>query len=108
MDAGTVLAASQGTQLLMHAVRPPQYRNWRKWAIPMLANAIDAAAQAGARPILPGNVYNYCPVGGALVPDDLPTHPVTLTVTISRTLEGIPSLAMVILGVCLTGVTLWT
>src|SRR3546814_16058011 len=89
MDAGTVLAASQGTQLLMHAVSPPQYRNWRKWAIPMLANAIDAAAQAGARLILPGNVYNYGPDTGAVVREDLPQPPVTRKGTIRMELEGI-------------------
>src|SRR3546814_5932053 len=94
MDAGTVLAASQGTQLLMHAVSPPQYRNWRKWAIPMLANAIDAAAQAGARLILPGNVYNYGPDAGALVREDSPQHPVTRKGAIRVEMEGMLRIAV--------------
>lgn len=29
MDESTLIKAAEGTQLLMHAVRPPQYRNWR-------------------------------------------------------------------------------
>jgi nucleoside-diphosphate-sugar epimerase len=77
MDASKVSKAAEGTQLYLHAVSPPQYRNWRKWGVPMLANAIDAAAQAGAGLIFPGNVYNYGPDAGTLVHEDSPQHPVT-------------------------------
>jgi nucleoside-diphosphate-sugar epimerase len=77
MDASTVIKAAKSAQLLVHAISPPQYRNWRKWAIPMLANSIDAAVQARARLILPGNVYNYGPDAGALVRENSPQHPLT-------------------------------
>src|SRR3546814_523521 len=60
----------------------------------MLANAIDAAAQAGARLILPGNVYNYGPDAGALVREDSPQHPVTRKGAIRVEMEGMLRIAV--------------
>jgi len=88
LDAGTVSKAAQGMRLIVHAVSPPQYRNWRKWAVPMLANAIDASVQAGARLIFPGNVYNYGPDAGGVVREDSPQHPVTRKGAIRVEMEG--------------------
>ena len=42
MSAADVAAAARGARLIVHAVNPPGYRNWRGLAIPMLANTIAA------------------------------------------------------------------
>jgi hypothetical protein len=47
--------------LIVHAVNPPGYRNWRGLALPMLDNTIAAAKSAGARIMFPGTVYNFGP-----------------------------------------------
>ncbi|MFZ4531232.1 MAG: NAD-dependent epimerase/dehydratase family protein [Alsobacter sp.] len=72
-----VLAAAQGAALIVHAVNPPGYRDWRGLAIPMLANSIAAAAAAGARLLFPGNVYNFGPDAGSVVAEDAPQNPAT-------------------------------
>ncbi len=72
-----LVAAAQGASLIVHAVNPPLYRNWRGLAIPMLRNAIAAARVSGARLMFPGNVYNYAPDVRGPVPEDAAQHPVT-------------------------------
>jgi len=61
MSAADVLAAAQGTELIVHGANPPAYRNWRGLALPMLANTIAAATQVRATIVFPGTVYNYGP-----------------------------------------------
>lgn len=75
MEAEDVAAAARGTGIIVHAVNPPGYRNWRGQAIPMLANTIAAARSSGARILFPGNVYNYGPDAGWLVTERSPQHP---------------------------------
>ncbi|HYW92111.1 MAG TPA: NAD-dependent epimerase/dehydratase family protein [Gammaproteobacteria bacterium] len=70
-----VAAAARGADVIVHAVNPPGYRNWRGLAPPMLAHSIDAAGQAGARLVFPGNVYNYGPDAWPLVAETAPQHP---------------------------------
>lgn len=77
MLAGDVVAAAQGTQLIIHAANPPYYRNWRGLALPMLRNSIAAARASGARLVLPGNVYNFGPDAWPLVSEVSPQHPIT-------------------------------
>lgn len=45
----------------MHAVNPPDYRNWDKLVLPMVDNTIAAAKASGAPILLPGTIYNYAP-----------------------------------------------
>ena len=78
LDAAAVRVAAQDTRLIVHAVNPPGYRNWREVAIPMLANSIAAAKASGARILFPGNVYNFDPAAGPLLSEDTPQIPVTL------------------------------
>jgi nucleoside-diphosphate-sugar epimerase len=72
-----VVAAARGMQLIIHAANPPGYRHWRALALPMLENAIAAARAAGARVVLPGNVYNFGADAGATIAEDAPQHPQT-------------------------------
>jgi nucleoside-diphosphate-sugar epimerase len=72
-----VLAAAQGSALIVHAVNPPGYRDWRGIAIPMLSHSIAAAAATGARLLFPGNVYNFGPAAGPVLGEDSPQNPLT-------------------------------
>jgi nucleoside-diphosphate-sugar epimerase len=56
-----VVAAARGTELIIHAVNPPGYRNWAGQVLPMIDNTIAAARASGARIVLPGTVYNFGP-----------------------------------------------
>lgn len=77
MSETDMVAAAQGADVIVHAANPPNYRNWRGLAVPMLANAIAAARASGARLVLTGNVYNFGPDAGPLVGEDAPQHPST-------------------------------
>ncbi|WP_407321259.1 NAD(P)H-binding protein [Dickeya ananatis] len=61
LDAQQVETAAAGCSVIVHAVNPPGYRNWKKLVLPMLRNTINAAEQNGALIVLPGSVYNYKP-----------------------------------------------
>lgn len=77
MNEREVVAAAAGTSLLVHAVNPPGYRNWKGLQLPMLENTIAAARAAGARIVLPGNVYNFGPETFPLVAESAPQRPRT-------------------------------
>jgi nucleoside-diphosphate-sugar epimerase len=77
MTAADVAAAARGVDVIIHAANPPQYRNWRGLALPMLRAAIAAAVAERARIVLPGNVYNYAPDAGPEVTEDAAQAPVT-------------------------------
>lgn len=77
MDRASVVAAARGAQLIVHAVNPPRYRNWKGTVLPMTENSIAAAKASGARLIVPGTVYNFAPDSGAMIGEDAPQVPVT-------------------------------
>ncbi|HSH43960.1 MAG TPA: NAD-dependent epimerase/dehydratase family protein, partial [Arenicellales bacterium] len=77
MNGDEVAAAARGARIIVHAVNPPGYRNWRGLAIPMLANTIAAARSSGARILFPGNVYNYGPDAFGAVTELSPRNPRT-------------------------------
>jgi nucleoside-diphosphate-sugar epimerase len=91
MVASDVLAAAQGTQVIVHAVNPPGYQNWQKMVLPMVDNTIAAARATGARILLPGTIYNYDPAALPVVHDDSAQHPVSrkglIRVELERRLE---------------------
>ena len=72
-----VLAAAKGATLIVHAVNPPGYRNWRGLALPMLAHSIAAAAVTGALLLFPGNVYNFGPDAGPVLAENSPQNALT-------------------------------
>jgi hypothetical protein len=46
---------------IVHAVKPPGYRNWDQLVLPMLDNSLVAARAVGAGVALPGTIYNCNP-----------------------------------------------
>lgn len=98
LDAASVLAAAQGASAIVHAVNPPGYRDWDKLVLPMLDHTIAAARAAGARIVVPGNVYNFGPDAFPVVTEDSPQHPTTkkgaIRVEMERRLEaaGVPAI----------------
>jgi nucleoside-diphosphate-sugar epimerase len=77
MSAADVMAAAAGAAVIVHAVNPPKYHDWRGLALPMLANTIAAARKTGATIVFPGTLYNYGPDAGELVNEQSPQNPVT-------------------------------
>ena len=77
MVAREVIAAAHGALVIVHAANPPGYRHWRALALPMLANAVEAARVSGARLVLPGNVYNYGADALPVVTETSPQTPPT-------------------------------
>jgi nucleoside-diphosphate-sugar epimerase len=77
MDRANVCAAAMGAALIVHAVNPPRYHNWRGLALPMLDNTVAAAQAAGALVFFPGTVYNFGPDAFPLVAEDAAQRPAT-------------------------------
>jgi nucleoside-diphosphate-sugar epimerase len=79
LDGAAVLSAAAGARLIVHAVNPPGYRNWKTLVLPMLDSTIEAARVVGARILLPGTVYNYGPdVFDGPIGEDAPQNPTTV------------------------------
>ncbi|WP_199100459.1 NAD-dependent epimerase/dehydratase family protein [Dyella sp. ASV21] len=77
MRAADVLQAAVGTELIVHAVNPPGYKNWEGTVLPMLENTIAAARACDARIVLPGTIYNYGPDAFPDLTERSPQHPIT-------------------------------
>lgn len=75
MDANTVADAAVGTQLIVHAVNPPGYKDWDKLVLPMTDNTIAAAKAVGARILAPANVYNFGLDAFPVANEASPQHP---------------------------------
>jgi nucleoside-diphosphate-sugar epimerase len=92
MNAADVLAAAQGADVIVHAVNPPGYRNWKGLALPMLDNTIAAALATGARIVFPGTVYNFGPDAFPMLRESSPQRPLTrkgmIRVEMERRLES--------------------
>lgn len=91
MNAGDVMRAARGADVIVHAVNPPGYRNWQTLVLPMIDNTIAAARAAGARIVLPGTVYNYGPDAFPLLREESLQRPLTrkgaIRVELERRLE---------------------
>jgi len=77
MRRADVMAAAEGADVVVHAVNPPGYKNWRGLALPMLDNSIEAAVASNARIVLPGTIYNYGPDVFPLIREAAPQNPKT-------------------------------
>ncbi|MCX7326034.1 MAG: NAD-dependent epimerase/dehydratase family protein [Hyphomicrobiales bacterium] len=77
VNRADVVRSAIGADILVHAVNPPGYRQWREVAIPMLANSIEAAAAHSATILFPANVYVFSPESGAVVDEDSTKAPRT-------------------------------
>jgi len=71
-----VMDAAYGAAVIVHAVNPAKYHNWRGLALPMLDNTIAAAAAFQATVLLPGTIYNYAD-STELLDEDAPHNPPT-------------------------------
>jgi nucleoside-diphosphate-sugar epimerase len=77
MQASDVVEAARGTELIVHAANPPNYRNWRGLALPMLDNTIAAARISNARILLPATVYNFGANAPRVLQENSPQIPTT-------------------------------
>ncbi|WP_075289755.1 NAD(P)H-binding protein [Pararhizobium arenae] len=77
LNAGDVVQAASGVDLIVHAVNPPGYRNWETLVLPMLDSTIKAAKSHGATILLPGTIYNFGPDTFPLLTETSPQNPVT-------------------------------
>jgi nucleoside-diphosphate-sugar epimerase len=75
MQLNDVVEAARGTTLIVHAANPPNYRNWRGLALPMLDNTIAAAKASNARILLPATVYNFGEDAPQLLQENSPQNP---------------------------------
>jgi nucleoside-diphosphate-sugar epimerase len=88
LNAAEVAAAAQGASVIVHAVNPPGYRNWKGLALPMLESTIAAAQVSGALIVFPGTVYNFGPETFPLVAEDAPQRPRTRKGEIRVAMDG--------------------
>src|ERR1700760_4933376 len=77
MNPGDVLDAARGAEIIVHAANPPNYRNWRGLALPMLDNTIAAAKAHDARIVLPATLYNFGKESARLLRENSPQVPTT-------------------------------
>jgi nucleoside-diphosphate-sugar epimerase len=77
MQPGDVVEAARGTDLIVHAANPPNYRNWRGLALPMLDNTIVAASVSNARILLPATIYNFGRNAPRVLKENSPQIPTT-------------------------------
>jgi nucleoside-diphosphate-sugar epimerase len=77
MNPSDVIAAAQGAEVIVHAANPPNYRNWRGLALPMLDNTIAAAKAHNARIVLPATVYNFGANSAGKLQESSPQIPTT-------------------------------
>ncbi len=75
LNPDDVTGAAAGSSVIVHAANPPKYKNWRGLALPMLANAIEAAKNVKARLVFPGNIYNFGPDAGPIISETSPQVP---------------------------------
>jgi nucleoside-diphosphate-sugar epimerase len=77
MHTADVVKAAEGAALIVHAVNPPKYHNWRGLALPMLENSIKAAHAHGARIVLPATIYNFGRDAEPVLKENSPQRPPT-------------------------------
>ena len=75
MQSSDVVEAARGTELIVHAANPPNYRNWRGLALPMLDNTIAAARISNARILMPATIYNFGANAPSVVTESSPQIP---------------------------------
>ena len=77
MQSSDVVEAARGTGLIVHAANPPNYRNWRGLALPMLDNTIAAARSSNARILMPATIYNFGADTPRILKENSPQIPTT-------------------------------
>jgi nucleoside-diphosphate-sugar epimerase len=77
MQSSDVAESARGTELIVHAANPPNYRNWRGLALPMLDHTIAAARAGNARILLPATIYNFGSNSPPVLKENSPQIPTT-------------------------------
>ena len=93
LDQRSVREAARGAGLIVHGVNPPGYARWREDGLPMLANTIAAARDAGATILFPANVYVFSATSPATVDETTPRHPTTRKGKVRLEMETMLALA---------------
>jgi nucleoside-diphosphate-sugar epimerase len=75
MQMNDVVEAARGTALIVHGANPPNYRNWRGLALPMLDNTIAAAKANDARILMPATIYNFGKDSARILRENSPQAP---------------------------------
>ncbi len=73
-DAESVIAATSGADVVLHALNVP-YSDWGRLALPLAGTAIAAARESGATLVFPGNLYNYGAGMPAWIDETTSMHP---------------------------------
>ncbi len=73
-DAGSVVAAASGADVVLHALNVP-YTEWGRLALPFADTAIAAARENRATLVFPGNLYNYGAGMPARIDETTPMRP---------------------------------
>jgi len=73
-DAESVVAATRGADVVLHALNVP-YADWGRLALPLADIAIAAARESRATLVFPGNLYNYGAGMPARIDETTPMHP---------------------------------
>ena len=77
MHLSDVVEAARGVELVVHGANPPNYRDWRGLALPMLEHTIAAARSSHARILLPATIYNFGADAAPVVKENSPQIPTT-------------------------------
>lgn len=78
LNADDVMTAAKVADVILHGVNPPGYKNWDTLAMPMLENSMNAAVNANARLVFPGNVYTFSNQAPELIDERTPHDPQTV------------------------------
>ncbi len=73
-DAQSVIAATNGADVVLHALNVP-YTDWGRLAVPFADTAIAVARQSRATLVFPGNLYNYGAGMPAQIDEATPMRP---------------------------------
>ncbi|MGV6876568.1 NAD(P)H-binding protein [Pseudochelatococcus sp. B33] len=88
MRRDDVVRAADDVSIIVHAVNPPNYKNWDRLVLPMIDNTIAAARSAGgARIVLPGTIYNFDPAATPVIGADTVQRPKSRKGKIRKALE---------------------
>jgi nucleoside-diphosphate-sugar epimerase len=76
IDRLDAIEAARGADIVLHALNP-NYKNWRRMALPHAYSAIEVAETVGATLIFPGNIYNYGAGMPGVIDESTPIQPTT-------------------------------
>ncbi|HHL22818.1 MAG TPA: epimerase [Aliiroseovarius sp.] len=79
-------AAAMGADVIVNGLNPPNYHAWERTIPEITQTVIEAGRASGALIVVPGNVYNFAPVPGA-ISEDTPQEPPTRKGRVRKQME---------------------